>query len=182
MLQAIIVNHDEIAMKRLRNKLAMSKEIEICRTFLNLQIACEYVRNYPIQLVFLDMLMPEMRGMEVSRLFHQFSSSTETPFMIKYDNYVVQAFDVSALHYVVNVMVSAEPLTENSQWEHESLTQKEIQVVQLITAGLSNKQIADQLNVSTETIKSHIKNVYRKLNVSNRVQALQRAKQLNIII
>lgn len=52
------------------------------------------------------------------------------------------------------------------------LTTKEQQILWHIAAGGSNKQIADRLNISDCTVKTHIYNIFRKLNVSNRVQAL----------
>jgi LuxR family maltose regulon positive regulatory protein len=63
----------------------------------------------------------------------------------------------------------------------EILTEQETRVLLLITNGLSNKEIAHRLNITTETVKSHIKNVYRKLGVNNRIQALQHAKLLKIL-
>ncbi|MEL0168585.1 MAG: LuxR C-terminal-related transcriptional regulator [Pseudomonadaceae bacterium] len=52
-----------------------------------------------------------------------------------------------------------------------TLTVKERQVVQLVAEGKSNKQIARDLNVTPETIKSHMKNIFAKLKVENRAQA-----------
>ena len=63
----------------------------------------------------------------------------------------------------------------------EILTEQETKIIRLLGNGLSNKEVAYDLSIKGETVKSHIKNVYRKLRVSNRVQALQRAKELNIL-
>ncbi|TXK81444.1 LuxR C-terminal-related transcriptional regulator [Paenibacillus sp. N3.4] len=62
------------------------------------------------------------------------------------------------------------------------LTGQEKRVLRLIASGLSNKEMALQLNITGETVKSHIKNVYRKLRVNNRVQALQRAQELITVL
>lgn len=51
------------------------------------------------------------------------------------------------------------------------LTEREMDVLQLVATGLSNKQIALQLFISEETVKVHIRNVLRKLNVHSRVAA-----------
>ncbi|WP_424767692.1 LuxR C-terminal-related transcriptional regulator [Paenibacillus sp. sgz302251] len=61
------------------------------------------------------------------------------------------------------------------------LTEQEMKVLLLIHKGMSNKEIAHQLHITGETVKSHIKNLYRKLHVNNRVQAMQRAKKLRIL-
>ncbi|MBK4715502.1 MULTISPECIES: nitrate/nitrite response regulator protein NarP [Tenebrionibacter/Tenebrionicola group] len=52
-----------------------------------------------------------------------------------------------------------------------SLTERELDVVQEVARGLSNKQIADTLHISEETVKVHIRNLLRKLNVRSRVAA-----------
>jgi len=54
-----------------------------------------------------------------------------------------------------------------------NLTPREQEVVKLISNGLRNKEVADQLHISTVTVKSHMTNVYRKLNVSNRTSMLR---------
>jgi DNA-binding NarL/FixJ family response regulator len=58
----------------------------------------------------------------------------------------------------------------------EILTVQETKVLRLIAGGLWNKEIAHRLNIKGETVKFHIKNMYRKLGVNNRVQALHRPK------
>jgi len=63
----------------------------------------------------------------------------------------------------------------------EILTDQETRILQLISTGLSNKEIAQQLRITGETVKSHIKNLYRKLGASNRVQVLQRGKESNLL-
>ena len=59
----------------------------------------------------------------------------------------------------------------SSQDPIHALTDREMDVLQLIAKGLSNKQIAAQLFISEETVKVHIRNLLRKLNVHSRVAA-----------
>ncbi|MBA5761320.1 HTH-type transcriptional regulator MalT [Vibrio sp. 404] len=58
------------------------------------------------------------------------------------------------------------------------LTQREWQVLGLIYSGLSNEQIAHELDVAGTTIKTHIRNLYQKLNIANRKQAVSTAEKL----
>jgi DNA-binding NarL/FixJ family response regulator len=58
-----------------------------------------------------------------------------------------------------------------------ALTRKEIETLKLLTEGRSNNHIARQLSVSPHTVKTHVYNLYRKLRVNNRVQAVHWALQ-----
>ena len=60
---------------------------------------------------------------------------------------------------------------QSSQSPIDSLTDREIDVLRLVATGLANKQIAGQLFISEETVKVHIRNLLRKLNVHSRVAA-----------
>jgi len=61
------------------------------------------------------------------------------------------------------------------------LSSRELEVLLNISHGLSNKEIADKLFVSLNTIKTHTANIYSKLGVKSRTQAISRAKSLNLI-
>jgi LuxR family maltose regulon positive regulatory protein len=63
----------------------------------------------------------------------------------------------------------------------EPLSEREIEVLRLIADGLSAKQIADNLTISVHTARTHIRNIYRKLDVRSRVQAAEIARDLNLI-
>ena len=61
------------------------------------------------------------------------------------------------------------------------LSKREYEVLELISQGLSNQEIADKLFVSTSTVKTHVSNVLAKLDSKRRTQAIQRAKELRIL-
>jgi NarL family two-component system response regulator LiaR len=62
------------------------------------------------------------------------------------------------------------------------LSARELQVLQLMSEGLSNQEIAARLFVSLNTIKTHSANIFEKLDVRRRTQAIDKAKRLNIIL
>ena len=63
----------------------------------------------------------------------------------------------------------------------DPLSDREIEVLQFIAEGLTNQQIADRLYLSLHTVKVHARNIYSKLGVSNRTQAVARARELEIL-
>jgi LuxR family maltose regulon positive regulatory protein len=69
---------------------------------------------------------------------------------------------------------SAQPLVE-------PLTERELDVLRLIAQGLTNQEIADALFISVNTVKTHAKHIYDKLNVRNRAQATIRATELGLL-
>ena len=63
----------------------------------------------------------------------------------------------------------------------EDLSIREEEVIQLITEGLRNKEIADQLNISPFTVKCHLTNIYRKLEVPNRTSMIRKVRDLDLL-
>lgn len=60
------------------------------------------------------------------------------------------------------------------------LTAREVQVVRLVAQGLTNEQIADRLYLSPDTIKTHLRRVFRRLDVNNRAELVARSIALDL--
>lgn len=196
MLRAIIVDDVPLSVKRLAGLLADSGEVDVRRTFLSAGDACEYAKANPIDIAFLDIDMPGMNGMKLSGKLHEIDDAIDVIFVTAHSNYAIQAFDISALDYLLKP-VSAQRMSkalEKIRKRHRSaesredppihstlLTEQEMKVLRLVAEGLTNKAIAARMNITGETVKFHNKNVFRKLGVINRVQALQRARELRIL-
>ena len=63
----------------------------------------------------------------------------------------------------------------------EALSERELEVLQLIAEGLTNPEIADRLFLTLNTVKVHTRNIYGKLDAHNRTQAVARARALGIL-
>lgn len=61
------------------------------------------------------------------------------------------------------------------------ISERGLEVLELVAQGLSNKQILDKLFVSINTTKTHLSNLYEKLEVKRRIQAVEKAKSLKLI-
>jgi LuxR family maltose regulon positive regulatory protein len=62
----------------------------------------------------------------------------------------------------------------------EPLSQRELEVFECLTEGLSNREIAQKLTISLTTVKTHTRNIYRKLDVKSRSQAVAKGRALDI--
>jgi LuxR family maltose regulon positive regulatory protein len=96
-----------------------------------------------------------------------------------------------AAEYAMQLLAACEPssrrqyaqekTTPTSQPLIEPLTERELDVLHLLTTHLSSTEIAEELFVAASTVRSHIKSIYGKLNVHNRSDAVQRAEELGLL-
>ena len=85
---------------------------------------------------------------------------------------------------VVREVLVAPPSTfsvDEAKRESLGITPRELEVLQLIAAGLSNREIAERVNVSENTVKTHSSRVFDKLGASRRTQAVRMGKELRLI-
>lgn len=86
-----------------------------------------------------------------------------------------------ALSYQLERLWQADSTTGDHRQQIGILSPREREVLRLIGAGLSNKEIADTLFIAESTVKSHSNSIYSKLNVKRRSQAVHRARELDIL-
>jgi LuxR family transcriptional regulator, maltose regulon positive regulatory protein len=63
----------------------------------------------------------------------------------------------------------------------EPLTEREVELLRLLVAGLSNAEIAEKLVIAVSTVKSHVNHIYGKLGVGSRTQAVIKAQELHLL-
>jgi LuxR family maltose regulon positive regulatory protein len=90
-----------------------------------------------------------------------------------------------APNYVTKLLAASRETTEVSKTKDQPLidplSERELEVLRLIAAGLSNQEIALQLVIAVSTVKSHINHIYGKLSVNSRTQAVARAQALGLL-
>ncbi|MDB5124520.1 MAG: liaR 1 [Mucilaginibacter sp.] len=79
------------------------------------------------------------------------------------------------------VLANADFVLNKNELDRLHLSTRELEVLQLIANGLSNQQIAERLFVSLNTIKTHTSNLFLKMEVERRTQAIEMAKRLGLI-
>jgi len=79
------------------------------------------------------------------------------------------------------VLVNPNFALNDTEINRLGVSPRELEVLELISKGLSNQEIADQLFVSVNTVKTHTSNLFMKMDVKRRTQAIQKAKELQLI-
>lgn len=79
------------------------------------------------------------------------------------------------------VIVTPDFKLNEQEMQRSGISAREYEVLELMAQGLSNKEIADQLFVSANTVKTHSSNLFSKLAVRRRTEAIRRAKELRLL-
>ena len=82
---------------------------------------------------------------------------------------------------VIAIRIQMQMGTGEAGSENHSLTKRELDILRRLDTGLPITQIAASLHISNNTIKTHLKNVYRKMNVESRDEAVSRGKELLLL-
>ncbi len=88
---------------------------------------------------------------------------------------------VKEIEVLVPVSGHSPFVQDEVQMKKLGISQREYEVLQLMSEGLSNQEIGEKLFISLPTVKTHTTNLYMKLDVKRRTQAVQRAKELQLI-
>lgn len=155
------------------------------------------LENMKPDVVLLDINMPKMNGLEVLEVLKKRGLSHKVLILTIHNEveYLVKAMDIGVDGYVLKdselavlkkaiftidegnsyIQPSLTPLLkdklEQVKEAKEELTKRELEVLKLIARGMYNKEIADELVISEKTVKNHISNIFRKIDVSDRTQA-----------
>jgi DNA-binding NarL/FixJ family response regulator len=164
--------------------------------------ALEQFRKHQPDLTLMDLQMPEMDGIEAILAICSEFPQARIIVLTTYqgDAQIVRALKAGARGYLLKGLLRKElletiravhagkkripPEVAAQLAEHatdEMLTSREIDVLRLVAAGNANKLIADQLSISEDTVKGHVKNILSKLGAKDRTQAVTIALKRGII-
>jgi LuxR family maltose regulon positive regulatory protein len=157
--------------------LTFAREGNTARSFTHLQRALEMARAENFVRLFVDEGEP-MRKMlgDWSANRSRFEEIGDLD-LRDYAEKLLAAFGESS----ATVSSKSKIINQKSEMLVESLSERELQVLRLIASGASNQDIADKLVIALPTVKRHISNIYAKLQVTSRTQALVRARELKLI-
>jgi DNA-binding NarL/FixJ family response regulator len=173
-----------------------------CTTCANAHDALDCLERGIWHVVMMDIDLPGMDGIQCTRLIKERWPKVQVLMCTVFDDdeKIFQALKAGATGYVVKQATISELLGAVRQVheggspmspgiarkvvgtffhpvsKHEPLTQREREILDLIAEGLTVKEIAERAHVSTNTVRTHIRNIYEKLQVRSRVEAVNRMR------
>lgn len=169
--------------------------------------AVEFCAQNEVDVVLMDMVMPVMDGCEATQRicalnkpiriiiltsFHE-QDLVERAIKAGATSYLLKNVSAEELAAAIRSAVSGkamlspeatEALIESTRQRHNlgyNLTPREQEVLTLVVAGLSNREISEELSLSAATVKFHLTNIFTKLRVKNRVEAVTTALEHDLV-
>lgn len=203
--QIIIVEDDELIRESYRSFINDSGVYECKEVFGNCTDVINYLRNNKADLILMDIGLPGISGIEGTRRIKKMLPDIDILAVTVHDEneIVFDALCAGASGYITknttsDMLLSAinealrggAPMSTNIARMvinsfHKSnaspLSKRETEVLQLLAAGNSYTMIADKLFINKETVRTHIKNIYQKLEVNSKAQAIEKASKEKLI-
>lgn len=120
-------------------------------------------------------------GKQLFHLLARYTKETGTPEGLS-EKYIKKITEAAMIFSTTHpALYDTKSPGKNGEAESGELTQSEVHVLQLLDKGKTNKDIAQELHISNSTVKFHISNIFSKLEVSNRVEAIKNAQERGIL-
>jgi DNA-binding NarL/FixJ family response regulator len=209
-VRVLVVDAQAVTRAGLRRLLEGFQDIEVVGEAIDgVQAVSETMELGP-QVVIMDALLPNGQSLEALRQIKQLNPDTHVLLLSSLDRedylydtlragadgYVLKDIAGDDLAQAVRTVARGEVLVQpqiagrlisrfgkqaRGNYAHEALTVREQEVLRLLARGLRNKEIAARLFVSERTVNFHLANIYQKLNVSGRTEALSKALEQGLI-
>lgn len=199
---AIIEDDDKIR-QYLYEELLQHLDVKRIEQFSNAEDAIRNLSIDPVEIAMFDIQLPGMSGIECIRRLKMIHPRMQMMVLTVYDNpdtifdalkagansYILKSTApdkiveaVKELHeggspissQIARKVIEAFQLKENANEYFQTLSRREQEILENLSKGYRYKEIADKLFVSIETVRTHIRNIYEKLQVNSRVEALKK--------
>jgi two-component system, NarL family, response regulator LiaR len=209
-IRVLITDDHKVVRRGLRGFLELDPELEVVGEAENGEEAVAVARRLEPDVVLMDLLMPVMDGIEATSKIRRELPEVEVVALtsVLEDASVTGAIRAGAIGYLLKT-TDADELREairaaaagqvrlapeaaarlmrevrspsSPEALTEPLTERETEVLRLLARGKANKQIARELFVAISTVKTHVNNLYRKLDISSRTQAALYAARIGLV-
>lgn len=201
-IRLLIVDDHPVVVAGLTSMLGSKPGIEVFGAASSGEEAVEFLRSREVDIVLLDLRMPGMSGVDTLRTLARDRSSARAIILTSFetDEDIYRAVQAGAQGYLLkdspqSDMIDAihtvfagkryfpraiaERLTERML--RTDLTARELEVLQMLARGLTNKEIGRALRISCNTVRNHVNNIIAKLDVSDRTEAATTAIHRGLI-
>jgi DNA-binding NarL/FixJ family response regulator len=206
-IRVIVVDDHQLFREGIISLLSKNEDLEIVGEASSAEGLFELIESVNPNIVLIDITMPGINGLEVIEEARE--KYTETKFIVltmhAEGQYVVKAVRNGAFGYLIknadeNELIAAiknvasgkkhfnseisQLMIGNMAIEgesHKKLSDREMEVLTLVSEGQTTKEIADQLFVSARTVETHRVNMMKKLKVQNTAELIKKAAHLNLI-
>ncbi len=200
MIEIMIADDHSMIREGLKQLLELEGDMKVVAEASNGKECLEIIGEVRPDVLLLDINMPEKNGLEVLQELNLtkkrpkiliLTVHNEVDYLLKaveigVDGYVLKDSESAELKKAIQTVVSGEtyiqpdliPALNSKRVERDSdkdkidnLTRRELQVLKLLAVGSYNKEIAEKLGISERTVKNHVSNIFKKLEVTDRTQA-----------
>ena len=210
-LTVLIADDHPLVREALRQALDGEEDMEVVAEASDGEEAVKLASESKPNVAVMDIVMPKLNGIEATRRIKEGAPDTAILILTAYDDdeYILGLLDAGAAGYllksargrdlvgairairsgesVLHPKIIAKLLERASRApveEHkasELLSKRESEILNLLTSGMSNKEIAGKLFLSQRTVKAHLTNIFNKLNVASRSEAIVKGLQWGLV-
>ncbi|MCI8615193.1 DNA-binding response regulator [Parablautia intestinalis] len=210
MIKAMIVDDHIMVRESIKYFLEMDGDIKVIDEASDGIDCIEKLKKLSPDILLLDINMPNMNGIEVLKKMKEedklvkillFTAYEKTDFLLQafdlgVDGYILKKSNSKELKKAINIIISGDSYIQPSllpllnsrlisrnleQKKIKLLTKREMEILIQVAGGMFNKEIAINLNISERTVKNHLSNIFKKIDVSDRTQAAVFAIRNNIV-
>lgn len=207
-IRIVIADDHPVVREGLAAMLSREPDIEVVGEASDGQEAVERVASLQPDIVLMDLQMPRLDGVEAIRQIREHYANVQTIVLTTYgdDESIFRGLEAGARGYLlkdaprdelfraVRAVARGESLLQpavairlldrfsrRSTPPLDALTERELDVLRLLAKGSANKEIGVQLHISESTVKTHVANIFQKLDVSDRTGAVTAALSRGLI-
>ena len=209
-IRVLIADDHSMVREGLKQLIELEDDIEVVAQAGDGKETIKKIFEFEPDIVLLDINMPIMNGLEVLEELKKMKKEVDVLLLTIHNEveYLYRAVEIGVGGYVLkdsesDVLIKAIRSIHSGesyiqpnmasllfkkingeldyQVRHHKLTRRETEVLKLITLGSLNKEIADELCISEKTVKNHVSNIFKKIEVSDRTQAAVYAIKNNIV-
>lgn len=198
--RVIIVEDNPEVLQRFTNMIVVSPHFQLVAACDNATDASKAIDNFQAEVLLTDLGLPDGNGLDLIRQAYQTHPDMHIMVISVFgdEKHVVAAIEAGATGYILKdddlaevegailqMCAGGSPISPavashllkrlRPETDSANLTKTELEVLQLIAKGFTAQEVADMKHVSYHTVTSHIKNIYRKLHISTRAEAVQEA-------